>query len=326
MDAWFANDEHNFGAALLLSVGIQICGWVFAVITGLHKWYDLLGSVNTFTLLIFVPWDKVIGSRLIAILVIFYVNRFWLFSFLTYRAINRDGDTRMAEVAKKPLSFLVAWILQALWVWAACLPMLYAGGFKDELEDGKVTNRVSSHLKGYDAVALFLGVTGVIMQIWADYGKNAWVNAGRPGGFYASGPWGISRHPNYAGEIQVCWCLFFLVLPYKADDWAAWFTIIGPMFTTFLLIFISGLPLAEGKHLQRYYKDPAVRANYEAYRRRTPILLPCIPSVYENLGPFIRTVLFMEWPIWEYKKPILEESIEEKTENVQNNSLEEKKI
>ena len=73
------------------------------------------------------------------------------------------------------------------------------------------------------------------------------------------GVWAVSRHPNYFGEICIWWGAFFttiMPLVHNNEYWAIW-TIASPIFTMFLLLFVSGIPLAEGQALKRFMKTPA---------------------------------------------------------------------
>jgi steroid 5-alpha reductase family enzyme len=46
--------------------------------------------------------------------------------------------------------------------------------------------------------------------------------------------------------------------------------VIGPIFLTLLLLFVSGIPLLEKSAEEKYGPDPA----YREYKRRTSVLLP----------------------------------------------------
>ncbi len=77
-----------------------------------------------------------------------------------------------------------------------------------------------------------------------------------------TGLWRYSRHPNYFGEILVWWGLFLIVLPLPYG----WPAVVSPLTITFLLAFVSGVPM-----LERRYEG---NAEYQAYKRRTRALVP----------------------------------------------------
>ena len=93
-------------------------------------------------------------------------------------------------------------------------------------------------------------------------------NSGR---FIASGLWRYSRHPNYFGEMLVWWGLFLYAVPVLHG--AAFAVVIGPVFITLLLLFVSGVPPLERSADEKYGDDPA----YREYKRRTSILVPLPP-------------------------------------------------
>lgn len=79
---------------------------------------------------------------------------------------------------------------------------------------------------------------------------------------------------------------------------ALYATILGPFFLTFLLMFVSGLPLSERpKAKQRYEQDN----NWEGYKRwldRTSILIPFPPSLYQRVPVYLKRTVFLEFPLY----------------------------
>ena len=68
---------------------------------------------------------------------------------------------------------------------------------------------------------------------------------------YFAGLWNWSRHPNYFGEIALWWGVFIMScgIPLEGGEWTA---VLGPLFITSILLFLSGIPLLEQKADQRY--------------------------------------------------------------------------
>ena len=79
------------------------------------------------------------------------------------------------------------------------------------------------------------------------------------------GLWKYTRHPNYFGEITQWWGIWLLALsvPYGL------LAIIGPLTITILITKVSGVPLLE--------KAYAGRPDWEAYKKRTSVLVPWRP-------------------------------------------------
>jgi steroid 5-alpha reductase family enzyme len=69
----------------------------------------------------------------------------------------------------------------------------------------------------------------------------------------------------------VWWGLFVYVIP-ALHGWA-FAVIVGPVFITLLLLFVSGIPPLERSSEEKYGSD----AGYREYKRRTSILVPLPP-------------------------------------------------
>jgi steroid 5-alpha reductase family enzyme len=126
---------------------------------------------------------------------------------------------------------------------------------------------------GFWAIAgVSIWLVGLVIEAAADAQKSAFKakeeNRER---FITSGLWGYSRHPNYFGEMLVWWGLFIYAVPFLQG--AAFAVVIGPVFITLLLLFVSGIPLLERSAEAKYGDDPA----YREYQRRTSILVPLPP-------------------------------------------------
>lgn len=85
-------------------------------------------------------------------------------------------------------------------------------------------------------------------------------NQGKP---MDQGLWGLSRHPNYLGEIGFWWGLWFFGL---AADPSWWWTVIGPLLMV-VLFESASIPMMENRSLER-------RPAYAAYQARVPKLIP----------------------------------------------------
>lgn len=79
---------------------------------------------------------------------------------------------------------------------------------------------------------------------------------------------------------------------------ALYATILGPFFITFLLMFISGLPLQERPGAKKRYEKGQNWEGYSRWLRRTSILIPFPPRLYEPLPTIIKRTLFLEFPIY----------------------------
>lgn len=85
------------------------------------------------------------------------------------------------------------------------------------------------------------------------------------GKLMTSGLWSYTRHPNYFGEATMWWgiSVIALTVPY------GWFGVITPVIITYLLLFVSGVPMTE--------KAFDGRPGWNAYKARTSKFVPFPP-------------------------------------------------
>lgn len=81
-----------------------------------------------------------------------------------------------------------------------------------------------------------------------------------------TGLWRYSRHPNYFGEAVQWWGIFVIALAFPNG----WITVVSPLLISYLLRFVSGVPM-----LERKYRDhPA----FQEYAKRTSPFIPLPPG------------------------------------------------
>ncbi|KAI4593561.1 hypothetical protein KJ359_009247 [Pestalotiopsis sp. 9143b] len=79
---------------------------------------------------------------------------------------------------------------------------------------------------------------------------------------------------------------------------ALYATILGPFFLTILLMFVSGLPLSERPGAKKRYENGSNWEGYQRYLRRTSILIPLPPQLYERLPVIIKRTVLLEFPMY----------------------------
>ena len=199
-------------------------------------------------------------SQLIAsLLVLLWALR--LGGYLFRRILRMKVDHRFDAMRDKPLRFARFWLLQAVAVAVIMLPVSY------------LLDRSGAPGVGAWAVAgAAVWFAGLLIEAVADAQKSAFrAKDEHRGRFIASGLWRYSRHPNYFGEILVWWGLFLYAVPFLGG--AAFAVVVGPVFVTLLLLFVSGIPPLERSADEKYGGDAA----YRDYKRRTSILVPLPP-------------------------------------------------
>jgi steroid 5-alpha reductase family enzyme len=119
-----------------------------------------------------------------------------------------------------------------------------------------------------DAAGLVLFVSGFLMEAVADTQLAAFrrepANAGK---VMDRGLWAWSRHPNYFGNTVLWWGLYLIAL----SDAGNWWTVIGPILMTWLILKVSGVSLLE-RGLEKS------RPGYSAYAARTSAFWPRPPG------------------------------------------------
>jgi steroid 5-alpha reductase family enzyme len=121
-------------------------------------------------------------------------------------------------------------------------------------------------------LGLTVSCIGLIIETIADYQKFSFKNdPNNQGKWIQSGIWKYSRHPNYLGELLVWWGLFIIAIGYLSG--ALWLTILGAIYLTILLRFITGVPTLEKEYNQKY-KD---NEDYQRYKESTSLIFPLPP-------------------------------------------------
>lgn len=93
-------------------------------------------------------------------------------------------------------------------------------------------------------------------------------DAANKGKIMSSGLWKYTRHPNYFGESMMWWAIWIISM--AGFSWLGLTGLISPVLITYLLVFVSGVPL-----LERKYKDNAL---FQAYAKKTSTFFPLPPK------------------------------------------------
>jgi steroid 5-alpha reductase family enzyme len=246
--------------AFIVDFGIQIAGWALAVALKSEKFYDLLGTVAYLAVALgSLAYGGFYYTRQVVMTTMVCVWTLRLGSFLVLRVIKTGGDSRFDTLKHQPLNFLVAWVLQGVWVWIVSLPLMLLNSSSNNPELGAWS----------DILGQILWAIGFLVETTADFQKLAFKsNPANKGKFINTGLWKYARFPNYFGEI----CLWIGVwlgccATFTGGEWAS---IASPLFVAFLLLFVSGVPLQERQAQERWGSDPA----YVAHRQNTNLLVP----------------------------------------------------
>jgi len=118
-----------------------------------------------------------------------------------------------------------------------------------------------------DGLGALVWLTGILFEAVGDRQLAAFIKEpAHRGQLMTGGLWAYTRHPNYFGEAALWWGMGIIALSAPSG----WLGLTGPLVITFLLLFVSGVPLLEKKY--------AGRPDWEEYKKRTPIFFPWFPK------------------------------------------------
>ena len=242
-------------AAFVIQWLVYIHGWARRT----EKYFDLTGSLTYITItVLLVVLTPGVDARgfLLAALVVIWAARLGTFLF---RRISRAGkDDRFDELKKSFFRFLNVWTIQGLWV-TFTAAAAWVG----------ITSSQRVAFDWLAVVGLVLWAVGFAFEVVADLQKSRFkADPANEGRFINTGLWSKSRHPNYFGEIVLWIGVALLALP-TFQGWQ-WIAIISPLFVTLLLTRVSGVPMLEKKADGKW----GGQADYEEYKRTTPVLIP----------------------------------------------------
>ena len=75
-------------------------------------------------------------------------------------------------------------------------------------------------------------------------------------------------------------------------------TVLGAIFLTVLLMFVSGLTLQERPGAKKRYESGNHWDSYKTYTERTSILIPFLPQLYVHMPTILKRTVFLEFPIY----------------------------
>ena len=247
--------------AVFLAFAIQWIAFIPAYIFQTEKFYDLTGSL-TYLLVIWYSltlssdqFTNLNGANIVIVLLI----SLWairLGSFLFMR-IHHDGeDKRFRSIKPSASQFFMTWTLQGLWVSLCSMCALTA-----------ISSNIGIVTNAFFYVGLALFILGFAIEVMADMEKSAFkANQENKDKFITTGLWARSRHPNYFGEI-VLWT-GIAVMSFSSLEGLQYLTLISPIFTYLLLVYVSGVRMLEARGDLKWGDDPA----YQEYKKKTPVL------------------------------------------------------
>jgi steroid 5-alpha reductase family enzyme len=185
-----------------------------------------------------------------------------LSGYLHWRNHGKPEDARYQAIRARNephfeyKSLYLVFLLQAILAWMISLPLQAA------------MQSTSSTTIWLDGLGLVFWLIGMGFQVIGDLQLASFKsNPSNHGKVLDKGVWRYTRHPNYFGESCIWWGYFCIA-------WAAgaWWSVVSPIFMTFLLVKVTGVKLLEAEIATR-------RPAYADYIKRTSAFIPLKPKL-----------------------------------------------
>lgn len=266
-----------FLQTLLLSfVLIQIYFFIIFIIAQLKKnnaivdifWGLGFVVVATFSLVYnFLRQDQIHIISIILVLLV-YAWGLRLFFYIAIRNFNKPEDFRYQNFRKKwgtsfatLKAYLQVFFLQGLFMMIVSATLLLAtSSFKE-------TTSLLQWI--FFSLGLLIFAFGFYFEVVGDAQLRRFLqNPDNKGKLMTEGLWKYTRHPNYFGEATLWWGLFLISV--SVSGLVGLLGIISPIIITYLVRYLSGVPMLERKYMQR--------DDFKEYAKKTSIFIPLPPK------------------------------------------------
>ncbi len=222
-----------------------------------------LGFVVTAWLLSFI-YGLSIEKIIVNVLVSLWGLR--LFYHILKRNIFADEDFRYKNWRKVwgkwvvPRAFLQIFMIQGIFMFVVGISVFYVNiyGFNNGLQ-----LTTWGYIGG--ALGLLIWGIGYVFEVVGDRQLRKHIaNPNKEQKLMTKGLWAYTRHPNYFGEAVIWWGLALIVV--SGSGVASLYVFISPIVITYLLRFVSGVPMLEKKMSQS--------PGWDAYAAKTNAFIP----------------------------------------------------
>lgn len=244
--------------AVLIAFVIQWVLFIPAYLMQTEKFYDLAGSFTYISIISYVFYKSSefnLGNLILSTFIIIWAVR--LGSFLFFRIQKAGEDKRFRDIKPSPTRFFMTWTLQGMWVSICSACAITAMS----TYEGIIVNTLFF-------VGAITFILGFLIEIIADNQKTKFKNnPNNKNKFISTGLWSYSRHPNYLGEITL-WT-GVAIMSFSSLSGLQLITLISPVFTYLLLVYVSGVRLLEARGKRKW----GHLESYQEYIKNTPTLL-----------------------------------------------------
>ncbi|KAK8110832.1 uncharacterized protein PG998_007289 [Apiospora kogelbergensis] len=293
-------DNYYLAITLLITIAYQLFFFSIAFSFKFDKLTDFAGGTNFAVLaIITLAFSAHHHARQVVVSLFLVAWALRLSGFLLFRILKTGKDDRFDDKRDKFFPFLGFWVFQMVWVWTVSMPVTVLNSPNVQQYEQPPFGT------GRDIAGVILYAIGLVTETVSDAQKFAFRQANDKNAVCDTGFFYFSRHPNYFGEILVQFSIYMIAVSPAADGYvggqafkALYATIVGPFLLTILLMFVSGLPLSERPGAKKRYEGGLNWEGYNRYLRRTSILVPFPPQIYEHLPTIVKRTVFLEFPMY----------------------------
>jgi steroid 5-alpha reductase family enzyme len=255
-----------FATAALTVVALMIVTWIVSGLVKNASIVDLIWGLG----FVLVAWAVFLTStagvvdrnRSVLMVVLTTIWGLRLTLYLLWRNVGKGEDYRYRTMRRKHgerffwVSLGTVFGLQGVLMWVVSVPV--QAGVAQPVSDNGPTWLVIA--------GILLWLVGLAFETVGDLQLATFkADPGNQGSVMDRGLWRYTRHPNYFGDFCVWWGLFLI-----AGASGHWWTLIGPLVMTGLLMRYSGAGLLEKTIVDR-------RPGYREYMDRTNAFFPGPP-------------------------------------------------
>ncbi len=213
------------------------------------------GFVLTVWVLFFISKDYTVSKIIVNTMVTIWGLR--LFYTILKRNLFKEEDFRYKNWRKEwgkyviPRAFFQVYMFQGLFMLTVGVGAFYV-------------NIYDIAFSWLMVIGVVIWIIGFYFEAKGDYELKQHIkNSENRGKLLTTGLWKYTRHPNYFGEAVMWWGIFLVII---ISDLSLWYLAISPIIITFLLRFVSGVPMLERK----MSKKPG----WDEYAKKTSAFIP----------------------------------------------------
>ena len=236
---------------------LMVATWLVSLAVHDASIVDLVWGLG-FVLVAWIAWAAERDNRSLLVAGLVTVWGLRLSGYLAWRNLGKGEDFRYRAMRRRHgarfglISLLTVFGLQGVLMWVVSLPVQAA---------------VGDRLSAVDLLGVGLWLVGLTFETVGDLQLASFkANPANEGKVLDTGLWRYTRHPNYFGDFCVWWGLYVVALA-----GGAWWTVVGPLVMTALLMRYSGAGLLEKTIGRR-------RPGYDDYVRTTNAFFPGPPK------------------------------------------------